>query len=323
MEPHAGVTKEQIARAKEWDLLSYLRTYEPDELVKSGPHEYCTRTHDSLKISNGKWHWYSRGIGGRTALDYLIHVERTPFVRAVETLCGDRAVLARQTELEGADRSQKPFTLPEAAFCPSSVVPYLQRRGIDTEIIAACLSAGILYESRLHRNCVFDGRNADGVPRSACYRGTHDDFKHDAAGSDKRFNFCLPAAAPDCPRLAVAEGPIDALSVATLVKRNSGDWRDSSYLSLGGTAPRAMLQYLHDHTKITQISLCLDNDEAGITGAGRLERAVQEDRELSARVNLIYRNPPPREGGKDYNEYLCAVIRSEREVTRQRKEASR
>ena len=59
-----GVTKEQIAKAKEWDLLSYLQTHEPHELKRCGPREYCTRTHDSLKISNGKWCWNSQGIGG-------------------------------------------------------------------------------------------------------------------------------------------------------------------------------------------------------------------------------------------------------------------
>ena len=69
-----AVTTEQIAKAKEWDLLSYLEAHEPHELKRSGPNEYCTRIHDSLKISNGKWCWSSRGIGGRTALDYLIKV---------------------------------------------------------------------------------------------------------------------------------------------------------------------------------------------------------------------------------------------------------
>ena len=49
-----GVTKEQIARAKEWDLLSYLQAFEPQELRKCGGREYRTVTHDSLKISNGK-----------------------------------------------------------------------------------------------------------------------------------------------------------------------------------------------------------------------------------------------------------------------------
>ena len=83
----SSVTKEQIARAKEWDLLSYLQTYEPQEIKRSGPNEYCTRTHDSLKISNGKWCWNSQGIGGRTALDYLIKVRGVAFTDAVETLC--------------------------------------------------------------------------------------------------------------------------------------------------------------------------------------------------------------------------------------------
>lgn len=41
-----GVTKEQIARAKEWDLLSYLQRYEPGELKKCGAAEYCTKSHN-------------------------------------------------------------------------------------------------------------------------------------------------------------------------------------------------------------------------------------------------------------------------------------
>ena len=35
-----GVTKEQIRRAKGWDLLSYLQTYEPGELRKAGTEYY-------------------------------------------------------------------------------------------------------------------------------------------------------------------------------------------------------------------------------------------------------------------------------------------
>ncbi len=47
------VTPEQIAQAKEMDLLTYLRSYEPDNLVHFSGNTYCTREHDSLKISNG------------------------------------------------------------------------------------------------------------------------------------------------------------------------------------------------------------------------------------------------------------------------------
>lgn len=75
-----GVTREQIDRAKEWDLLSYLQTYEPGELTKKRPtdKEYRTKTHDSLVISNGRWNWTTRGFGGKTALDYLIKVRGIP-----------------------------------------------------------------------------------------------------------------------------------------------------------------------------------------------------------------------------------------------------
>ena len=65
------VSKEQLTAAREVDLLTYLRCFEPQELVHISGSTYATRTHDSLKISNGKWFWWSRGIGGRNALDYL------------------------------------------------------------------------------------------------------------------------------------------------------------------------------------------------------------------------------------------------------------
>ena len=170
----SSVSQEQIAKAKEWDLLSYLQAYEPQELKRSGPHEYCTRAHDSLKISNGKWCWNSRGIGGRTALDYLIKVRGMDFVGAVETLSGYRAPPPQQRP-----KPAKPFTLPPASRFPSDAVAYLQERGIDPELIGACIQAGTLYQSRKYQNCVFVGRDAQGRARSASLRGTRDMFRRD------------------------------------------------------------------------------------------------------------------------------------------------
>lgn len=86
------IPPEVVAKAKEMDLLTYLKNYEPGELVHFGGSTYCTRTHDSLKISNGKWCWFSRGIGGRTALDYLIKVREIPFIEAVEMIVGQAAI---------------------------------------------------------------------------------------------------------------------------------------------------------------------------------------------------------------------------------------
>ena len=38
--------------------------------------------------------WWSRGIGGKSALDYLIKVKGLDFVEAVETIMGQWAVSA-------------------------------------------------------------------------------------------------------------------------------------------------------------------------------------------------------------------------------------
>ena len=83
---------ETIERARQVDLLTYLQTCEPQELVHVSGNVYCTKTHDSLRISNGKWCWFSRGIGGYSALDYLIKVNGYSFMDAMETITGRAAI---------------------------------------------------------------------------------------------------------------------------------------------------------------------------------------------------------------------------------------
>lgn len=299
-----GVTKEQIARAKEWDLLSYLQRYEPGELKKCGAAEYCTKSHDSLRISNGKWNWHSRGIGGRTALDYLIKVRGMEFVDAVLLLCGEGVKAALQRPITENRQAQKPFVLPPANRCGTAFVSYLLRRGIDGEIINHCISTEILYESRPHHNCVFVGRDPKGKARYAFQRGTCGEYKNDVEGSDKRYGFYLAARCASCEKVTVAESPVDALSVATLRKLRGEDWGDSHYLSLGGTAPCALLQFLKDHKPVTSIRLCMDNDRAGMLGMEKIREVIREDGELAGRIQLIEDCPPPVSSGKDYNQML-------------------
>jgi len=315
-----GVTKEQIARAKEWDLLSYLQAFEPQELRKCGGREYRTVTHDSLKISNGKWNWHSRGIGGRTALDYLVKVRGMDFVKAVETLCGERGAAVRMpSDIPHKEKPAKPFLLPPENRCGTAAVSYLLGRGIDGEVISQCIRKGILYESRNYHNCVFVGKDSAGKARYACLRGIYGTFKNDVDGSDKRYSFSLPSADEDSPFVAVAESPIDALSVASLLKMQGEDWTKNHYLSLGGTAPRALLTFLHDHPAVGCISLCLDNDKAGILGMEKIREAVREDAELSRRIRVIVDNPPPLVCGKDYNELLKQKIAARYEAENREK----
>lgn len=154
--------KEELRQAKQMTAIEFLKRYRPDELVRCGTGEYELRSHDSFKISESTslWHWKSRDIGGKSALDYLIHVEGVPFLDAVRYLLEQEppgyAPQAKTTE-------QKPFVLPAGARETHRIELYLQSRGISLAVIRYCISKGILYESLPHHNCVFVGLNNEGV----------------------------------------------------------------------------------------------------------------------------------------------------------------
>ena len=155
------VTPEQIAQAKEWDLLTYLQRYDPHQLVHVGGSTYCTREHDSLKISNGKWNWFSRKIGGKTALDYLIKVQGFSFTQAVEALTGPNLSPPPPAVQAGLkEQGPRKLVLPQASRCATHVVSYLHGRGIDYDVIDYCIQTGRLYESLPYHNAVFVGRDA-------------------------------------------------------------------------------------------------------------------------------------------------------------------
>lgn len=120
------IAAEDVAKAKEMNLLTYLRNYEPQELVCVSGNTYCTREHDSLRISNGKWCWFSQGIGGRSALDYLIKVKGIPFTQAAEIILGREAekppVFYRQKE-----RRRTELLMPELSETTEQVEKYLYR----------------------------------------------------------------------------------------------------------------------------------------------------------------------------------------------------
>lgn len=302
------VTREEVQEAKRIDLLTYLQAYEPHELVKCGS-GFQTKTHDSLKISNGLWHWYSRGIGGKTALDYLIHVRGMDFVPAVQALCGARVPVSPLPLKRDAEAV--PFVLPPSHPDPARVISYLTGRGISFDVIARCLDSGTIYEADRYHNAVFVGRDVEGTPRYAMQRSTGNrSLKLEIAGSDKRFSFSMQG---NSDALMVTESAIDALSVATILQHGGQRWQSCHYLSLGGISakqksdelPMALGQYLHDHPAIRSIRLMLDNDEAGRAAAQRMLAKIGSEYDVKA----IF----PRRG-KDFNEELMASGDTRREV---------
>lgn len=318
------VSPDQINEAKQMDLLTYLRTYDPQELVHVSGNVYSTRTHDSLKISNGKWCWWSRGVGGRSALDYLIHVCNKSLPDAVLQLTGLATVLPPPCRPDSLSRPVEPkkLLLPEKNTTNDRVIAYLSGRGIDCRLIDYCIKTGRLYESRqlfengIHYNAVFVGFGPDGNPKYAAIRSTESRrFMVEANGSDKHYSFAIPARSGSS-KLHLFESAIDLLSYCTLELRAGRDWRADHCLSLAGiykpkqqaeesTLPAALIQFLRDcPNMIEAISLHLDNDEPGRLAA----RAIQA---IMSKSYTVCDELPKHE--KDVNDELCMILKEYRE----------
>ena len=139
-----GIRPEDIEKAREMDLFTYLRYCEPQELVHVSGNTYCTREHDSLKISNGAWMWFSRGFGGWTALDYLIKVKGYEFLDAVR-------IINQQEKIEAPvfnypKPKEKKLLLPKKSPDNNAITKYLFDRGIDLGIIRYCIKEELIYE---------------------------------------------------------------------------------------------------------------------------------------------------------------------------------
>ena len=299
------IAPEVITEAKRMDLLTYLREYEPGELVKFSSNTYTTRTHDSLKISNGKWMWWSRGIGGKSALDYLIKVRGMDFVQAVQTIMGNGSV-SFPTCKNIKSYEEQPLLLPQKSPTTEVVFDYLFGRGIDYEIINHCLEQELIIESLPYHNAVFIGYDENKETKYAAYRATNQSrIMGDCSGSKKQYSFRLTAE--NTGEVHLFECAIDLLSYATLMKLEGKDWRQFNLVSLAGVyspkqkiedskVPVTLGRLLEKDKTIRRIVLHLDNDIAGRKATKALQTILSDKYE-------VVDDPP--QYGKDVNDFLC------------------
>jgi hypothetical protein len=297
------IESEAIVQAKQMDLLTYLQNYEPNEIVHVSGNVYCTKTHDSLKISNNKWCWFSRGIGGKSALDYLIKVNGFPFVEAVEQIVGQAAVKSPVFHRQEITKQERKLILPERNDDNERVKNYLANRAIHQVITDYCIKTKRLYEEKDHHNAVFVGYDLQDIPRYGVVRGTSGiRYLGEVLGSDKHFSFSIPTRS-ESETLHLFESAIDLLSFATLELFEGKDWRGANQLSLAGvyeskndgtnmTVPIALSQYLKDRPHLKVIKSHLDNDYVGRMATKSLIAA------LSCNYTVI--DEPPK-SGKNYN----------------------
>ena len=190
-------TEEQIARANETDLVSFLRA-RGEKLKKSGK-EYRWMKHDSLTVNYNEWYRFSGSKGGHP-IDFLMEFYNMSFPEAVKTLInelpGEDKQEVKKMEQEDAGihegypipLEKVKLQLPKAYENNDRVREYLiKERKISEKIIDQMLAEGKIYEDAVKHNVIFIGYDPKGTVRYAGIRGTKEKYRGDAPGSEKAY----------------------------------------------------------------------------------------------------------------------------------------
>ena len=298
--PYIPFTDEQKQLANSVDLAEYLRV-RGEKLERVGrEHKLIyydsSGKHDSITIRGSKWFDHKNQTGGG-AIKFMQEFYGMDFQTAVQELLGQTVTpLSHSPPKVSAKEEKKEFRLPEANTNMHRVYAYLiKQRFISPDIISHFAKQHTLYEDKEHHNAVFVGVDENGVPRQASKRSTNsygNSFRITCQGSDTRYSF---ANFGESKRLYVFEAPIDMMSFLTLYPK---DWQKHSCIAMNGVYENAVLAALKNHSNLSEVILCVDNDEGGIEAVDRLRDILNENG-----YSNVKRLAPPY---KDWNEVLKA-----------------
>lgn len=298
--PYIPFTDEQKQLANSVDLAEYLRV-RGEKLERAGiEHKLIyydsSGKHDSITIRGSKWFNHKNQTGGG-AIKFMQEFYGMDFQTAVQELLGQTVTpLSHSPPKVSAKEEKKEFRLPEANTNMHRVYAYLiKQRFISPDIISHFAKQHTLYEDKEHHNAVFVGVDENGVPRQASKRSTNsygNSFRITCQGSDTRYSF---ANFGESKRLYVFEAPIDMMSFLTLYPK---DWQKHSCIAMNGVYENAVLAALKNHSNLSEVILCVDNDEGGIEAVDRLRDILNENG-----YSNVKRLAPPY---KDWNEVLKA-----------------
>ena len=298
--PYIPFTDEQKILANSVELEEFLRM-RGEKLERAGiEHKLIyydsSGKHDSITIHGSTWFDHKNQVGGG-AIKFMQEFYDMDFQTAVQELLGQTVTpLSYSPPKTIAKEEKKEFRLPESNTNMHRVYAYLiKQRFISADIITYFAKQHTLYEDKTHHNAVFVGLNEKGMPKQAHKRSTNSvgsTFRITCSGSDTRYSF---AHFGEDERLYVFEAPIDMLSFLTLYQK---DWQKHSYIAMNGVYENAVLTALKNHSNLSEIILCVDNDEGGIEAVDRLRDILNGNG-----YSNVKRLAPPY---KDWNEVLKA-----------------
>ena len=277
--PYIPFTDEQKQLANSVDLAEYLRV-RGEKLERVGiEHKLIyydsSGKHDSITIRGSKWFDHKNQTGGG-AIKFMQEFYGMDFQTAVQELLGQTVTpLSHSPPKAIAKEEKKEFRLPEANTNMHRVYAYLiKQRFISPDIISHFAKQHTLYEDKEHHNAVFVGLDENGVPRQASKRSTNSfgkTFRITCEGSDTRYSFSHFGKSE---KLFVFEAPIDMMSFLTLYPQ---EWQKNSYIAMNGVYENAVLTALKNHSNLSEVILCVDNDEGGIEAVDRLRDILREN----------------------------------------------
>ena len=277
--PYIPFTDEQKILANSVDLEEFLRM-RGEKLERVGREHkliYCDSSgrHDSITLRGSTWFDHKNQVGGG-AIKFMQEFYDMDFQTAVQELLGQTITpLSHSPPKAIAKEEKKEFRLPEANANMHRVYAYLiKQRFIDPNIISHFAKQHTLYEDKEHHNAVFVGVDENGVPRQAHKRSTNsfgNAFRITCEGSDTRYSFSHFGKSE---KLFVFEAPIDMMSFLTLYPKG---WQKHSYIAMNGVYENAVLTGLKSHSNLSEVILCVDNDEGGIEAVDRLRDILREN----------------------------------------------
>jgi len=299
--PYIPFTDEQKVLANSVDLEQFLRM-RGEKLERVGrEHKLIyydgSGKHDSITLRGSTWFDHKNQVGGG-AIKFMQEFYDMDFQTAVQELLGQTITPLSHAPSKAVvhEEKTKEFKLPEANSNMHRVFAYLiKQRFISPDIISHFAKQHTLYEDKQHHNAVFVGLDENGVPRQASKRSTNSfgkTFRITCEGSDTRYSFSHFGKSE---KLFVFEAPIDMMSFLTLYPQ---EWQKNSYIAMNGVYENAVLTALKNHSNLSEVILCVDNDEGGIEAVDRLRDILNENG-----YSNVKRLAPPY---KDWNEVLKA-----------------
>lgn len=261
------VSQDEIEKANEIDLVAYAES-KGESFIRQGQY-YRHNKHDSLLITNNKWFWNSKQVGGFGAISFAQHFYDLKFPEAVQDI-NDRNI-EKKNEVKYTDYRKENFRYPleYEVSSQNNIKKYLvEERMLSPLIVDWLIKKDLIAEDRM-KNVVFKWREKGGKGEviGGERQGTvlMEDgkrFKQNIANSDQKSGFQIDIGKPN--KLAVFESPIDALSYWQL---NIKKLKDVRLLSMSGLKD---MTFLHSVTSlqreghdIEKVIMAVDNDEAG------------------------------------------------------------